>query len=111
MHGRANRPEIEDVGRSFSPPVTTLWPWCESVAGGMLALRKEESSMEASVGDRIIIRGRHSGDPTRDCEVLEVRGPDGSPPYVVRWGDSGHEAILYPGTDAVVQHFERTTSS
>ena len=67
--------------------------------------------MEASVGDHIIIRGCHSGDPTRDCEVLEVRGPDGGPPYVVCWGDSGHEAILYPGTDAVVQHFERTMSS
>jgi hypothetical protein len=25
---------------------------------------------------------------------------------VVRWSDSGHEAILYPGSDAYVQHFE-----
>jgi hypothetical protein len=67
--------------------------------------------MQASVGDRIIIRGRHNGDLTRDCEVLEVRGQDGGPPYVVRWGDSGHEAILYPGTDAIVQHFEHAASS
>jgi hypothetical protein len=62
--------------------------------------------MYARVGDRIIIRGVRSGDPNRDCEVLQVRGADGGPPYVVRWGDSGHEAILYPGTDAIVEHFE-----
>ena len=67
--------------------------------------------MYAKLGDRIIIRGRHGGDPVRDCEVLEVRGPEGSPPYVVRWGDSGHEAILYPGSDAYVQHFEHASPS
>ena len=67
--------------------------------------------MQASVSDRIIIRGCHSSDPTRDCEVLEVRGANGRPPYVVRWGDSGHEAILYPGTDAIVQHFAHAASS
>ena len=66
--------------------------------------------MKASVGDRIVIGGRHYGDPERDCEVLEVRRPDGEPPYVIRWGDSGHVAILFPGVDAVVQHFEHTTS-
>jgi len=67
--------------------------------------------MYARVGDRIIIRGVHTGEPGRDCEVLEVRGVDGGPPYVVRWGDSGHEAILYPGTDAIVHHFEHAAST
>jgi hypothetical protein len=67
-------------------------------------------SMYASVGDRIVVRGRQGGDPIRDCEVLEVRGKDGAPPYVVRWGDSGHEAILYPGQDAVVEHFDHAAS-
>jgi hypothetical protein len=62
--------------------------------------------MQASVGDRIIICGHHVGEPDRDCEVLAVSGPDGSPPYRVRWEDSGHEALFYPGPDAVVQHFE-----
>jgi hypothetical protein len=27
---------------------------------------------------------------------------DGSPPYVVRWLVTGHEATVYPGCDAVV---------
>jgi hypothetical protein len=62
--------------------------------------------MYARVGDHIIIRGVHTSDPSRDCQVLEVRGMDGGPPYVARWVDTGHEAILYPGTDAIVQHIE-----
>jgi hypothetical protein len=62
--------------------------------------------MKATKGDRIIIRGHRVGEPDRDCEVLEVRGDDGGPPYVVRWGDSGHETLFFPGSDAVVQHFE-----
>jgi len=62
--------------------------------------------MQASVGDRIVIRGHHIGEPDRDGEILEVRGPDGTAPYVVRWEDSGHQALLYPGPDATVQHFE-----
>ena len=63
--------------------------------------------MIAAVGDRIIIKGHHVGEPDRDCEVLEVRGGDGAPPYLVRWEDSGHEALFFPGADASVQHFER----
>jgi hypothetical protein len=63
--------------------------------------------MLASVGDHIVIRGRHGQDPTRDCEILEVRGGDGAPPYVVRWSDTGREAILYPGADAEVAPFDQ----
>jgi hypothetical protein len=62
--------------------------------------------MRATVGDRIVIKGHHIGEPERDCEVLEVRGPNGGAPYWVRWGDSGHEALFFPGSDAEVQHFE-----
>jgi hypothetical protein len=65
--------------------------------------------MQASVGDRIIIRGHHVGEPDRDCEVLEVRGADGTAPYLVRWEDTGHEALLYPGPDAMVHHFAPAT--
>lgn len=64
--------------------------------------------MRADVGDRIVIHGHRIGEPNRDCEVLEVRGTDGAPPYLVRRGDSGHEALFFPGSDAYVQHFEHT---
>jgi hypothetical protein len=66
--------------------------------------------MRANVGDRIIISGHHVGEPERDCEVLEVRGEDGAPPYVVRWGDTGHTAYFFPGSDAWVQHFDHQGS-
>jgi len=64
--------------------------------------------MQATVGDRIIIRGHHIGEPDRDGEVLEVRGKHGGPPFLVRWEDGGHTALFFPGPDAVVQHFAHT---
>lgn len=57
--------------------------------------------MKASVGDRIVIRGRHTGQPVRAGRVVEVRGDEG--PFVVHWEDSGHETLYFPGTDAVVE--------
>jgi hypothetical protein len=60
--------------------------------------------MFARKGDRIVIRGQHVGNPVRDAEVLEVKHADGSPPYLVRWSDTGHEALFFPGTDAYVDH-------
>ena len=59
--------------------------------------------MRAKVGDRIVIRGHRVGEHERDALVLEVHGEDGGPPYLVRWGDDGHEAIFFPGSDAVVE--------
>ena len=64
--------------------------------------------MRADVGDRIVIHGHRIGEPNRDCEVLEMRGTDGGPPYLVRWGDNGHEALFSPGIDAFVEHYDHT---
>jgi hypothetical protein len=61
--------------------------------------------MEASVGDRIVIKGHRLGEPDRDCEVIDVRGVGGGPPYRVRWEDDGHESLFFPGSDAFVEHF------
>ena len=63
-----------------------------------------ESTLRASAGDRLIVRGHHLGEPDRDGEILEVLGKDGAPPYLVRWED-GHVGELFPGSDAFVQHF------
>lgn len=62
--------------------------------------------MYATVGDRIIIKGHRIGEPDRDCEVIEVGSPDGSPPYTVRWDETGHESWFFPGSDASLHHFE-----
>jgi hypothetical protein len=66
--------------------------------------------MYANVGDRVVIHGHQSGEPDRDAEVLEVQGPGGGPPYLVRWGDNGHEGIFFPGSDASIQHFEHRST-
>ena len=62
--------------------------------------------MYARRGDRLVIHSRNVDGPVRDAEILEVRHEDGSPPYLVRWSDTGHEALVFPGPDATVQHFE-----
>jgi hypothetical protein len=62
--------------------------------------------MHAHVGDRIIVHSAHVDEPNRDGEVLEVRGADGAPPYLVRWSDSGHEGLYFPGPDTVIHHDE-----
>lgn len=58
--------------------------------------------MQAKVGDQIVIGGHRVGQPNRNCEVLELRHPNGEPPYMVRWGDTGHEDLFFPGPDASV---------
>ncbi|MGO8875174.1 MAG: DUF1918 domain-containing protein [Acidimicrobiales bacterium] len=60
--------------------------------------------MQAKLGDHIVIKGHHIGEADHDCEVIEVRGPDGGPPYVVRWQDSGQEGLYFPGSDAIVKN-------
>ncbi len=59
--------------------------------------------MQAAVGDRLHVRGKVVGQADRLAEIIEVRGEDGSPPYLVRH-ENGHEALVYPGPDASVEH-------
>jgi hypothetical protein len=61
--------------------------------------------MRASTGDRILVHGRTVGSGEQYGEIVEVRGEDGKPPYLVRFSD-GHEALMYPGADAEVEHEE-----
>jgi hypothetical protein len=58
--------------------------------------------MQATVGDRLIVHGRTVGQVDRSGEIIDVRGQDGAPPYLVRFTD-GHEAVVFPGSDAVVE--------
>lgn len=58
--------------------------------------------MKAKAGDRIIIAPPTVDGPLRDGEILETRGPDGGPPYVVRWTD-GHQGLFYPGPGSVLR--------
>lgn len=90
-----------DVAARLAPPAaeppaasaaSTAPPW----AGGL----------RAKPGDRLVISGHEIGEVGRDAEVLEARGPDGGAPFLVRWEDTGHETLLYPGSDARIEHVD-----
>ncbi len=59
--------------------------------------------MRAVAGDEVVVRGRHVGDADRVGVITEVRGANGSPPYLVRWSD-GHESLLMPSSGTVTGH-------
>ena len=59
--------------------------------------------MKAQVGDELVVKGRHVGDPDRTGVIIEVRGEEGSPPYLVRWSD-GHESSFFPSTGTMAEH-------
>jgi hypothetical protein len=59
--------------------------------------------MQATIGDRICIHGNVVGHPDKNGEIVEVRGSQGEPPYMVKF-DDGHTRLIYPGPDAVIDH-------
>lgn len=59
--------------------------------------------MRAQAGDWLIIEQANIDHEARRGLIEEVRSPDGTPPYLVRWLDTGREALVFPGPDAHVQ--------
>ena len=64
--------------------------------------------MQASVGDKLHVHGRVVGQGDRVVEIVEVRGAQGGPPYLVRDGN-GQETLVFPGPDAVIKHPQTST--
>ncbi|GAA1825202.1 DUF1918 domain-containing protein [Luedemannella flava] len=58
--------------------------------------------MKAATGDRLHVHSKVVGTHDKYGEILEVRGENGAPPYLVRFTD-GHESLVYPGPDCVVE--------
>ncbi|MFC7327889.1 DUF1918 domain-containing protein [Marinactinospora rubrisoli] len=58
--------------------------------------------MRASIGDVIQVHSKTVGVPTQRGEIVEVRGSEGAPPYLVRFSD-GHESLMFPGPDCVIE--------
>jgi hypothetical protein len=59
--------------------------------------------VHAKPGDWLVIKSAALDRPTRRGLITEVHGADGTPPYVVRWTDNDHEAIVFPGPDAHIE--------
>ena len=66
--------------------------------------------MHAMVGDRLHVHSRVVGASDQTSEIIEIRGPGGAPPYLVR-RDDGQEALVFPGADACVEHPKDRESS
>lgn len=66
--------------------------------------------MHARTGDHLVVEGAKVGMGRRDGEILETHGPEGAPPFLVRWNDSGAEALVYPGPDAHIQPADQVTA-
>lgn len=59
--------------------------------------------MRAHVGDRLVVEGVHVGVPRRVGVIVAVRHEDGTPPYDVRWLDTGRESVVFPGAEAHIE--------
>lgn len=65
-------------------------------------------TLKANPGDALVIIGHRVGEPERDAEILEVKGAEGGPPYLVRWSDDGHVGLVFPGSDARIRPLAHT---
>ncbi|MBA3489681.1 MAG: DUF1918 domain-containing protein [Longispora sp.] len=66
--------------------------------------------MHASIGDLIRFHSNTVETQDRHGEILEVRGPNGAPPYLVKFSDD-HEALIYPGPDSIIEPQRRARHS
>ncbi len=64
----------------------------------------------ARPGDVVVIRGHAIDRKERRGVIVEVRGSNGGPPFVVRWLDDPHrephDVLFFPGSDADIEHPE-----
>ncbi|MFE9255211.1 DUF1918 domain-containing protein [Streptomyces sp. NPDC006879] len=60
--------------------------------------------IHAHLGDQLVVGGPTVGKPGRDGEVVGLHHDDGTPPYDVRWSDTGRTTLFFPGPDAHVRH-------
>jgi CBS domain-containing protein len=86
-----------DLARAMVPPPAEAAP-------------QARGHLRASAGDKLTIAAHHQGEPPRDAEILEARGPGGGPPFLVRWEDTGRTTLHYPGPDAAVVHLGTATA-
>ncbi len=59
--------------------------------------------LRAHVGDTLVIEEENTAGAPRIGRILAVSGPDGSPPYRVRWLAGEYESLIDPGPGARVE--------
>ena len=61
---------------------------------------RDESRMNANVGDRIVLACQDGNGRDRIGEIIETPQTDGSPPYLIRWEHDRTEVLLFPDEEA-----------
>lgn len=61
----------------------------------------------AMPGDRLVVPSGQPGRRDEHAKILEVRGPDGGPPYLVQWACDGRIEVVVPGREAWVEHYSQ----
>lgn len=102
--------QLETLRRAIDLRMTALRPSSTEEDAAEKRVHVGSIGMEASAGDRIIIKGHRLGEHERDGEILEVCGRDGHPPYRVQWDDTGRVSLFFPGPDAAVEHLEHASA-
>jgi Domain of unknown function (DUF1918) len=67
--------------------------------------------MQPEVGDEFVVDSLHVNEPARKGEILEVRIDDSGEHYVIRWDDTGHETLFFPGPTSHVLRTHRDSMS
>lgn len=68
---------------------------------------RQGALLTAEVGDTLVIDGEAIAGVPRSGEITAVGGPDGSPPYHVRWLAGDYESVIVPGPGARVDKRQR----
>ena len=58
--------------------------------------------MKANVGDWLVIKNSTNEHRDQRGIITEIHSADGAPPYMVRWVETGRQALVFPGPDGVV---------
>jgi hypothetical protein len=58
--------------------------------------------MRAKPGDWLVVEITGTDHDVRRARIEEVRSADGTPPFLVRWLDTGRTGLVFPGPDAHV---------
>lgn len=58
-------------------------------------------------GDLLILKDAATGALVRDGQILDVRGDDPTPIYLIQWSDTGNVEMYLADEGAFVHHFVR----
>jgi hypothetical protein len=58
-------------------------------------------------GDLLILKDVKTGESLRDGQVLDVRGDEPMPNYIIRWSDTGNVELYLADEGAFIHHVER----